>query len=278
MLASSYLLRPEVEKRHKRLSAIITALIIALLVLITFLWVLAKPEPEFPEEGILISFGETNTGQGQIEPQQAEETTPPPPQPQPTEPVEEALETTEDVNATEVATEEPKSEPQEEKPVEDPVEQPPVEPVEEPKPEPKPKPKYTYNPTGSNEDNPSQGQGNAEDPMGNMGDPKGGNNPNNMGGTTGGDGSPFSHGLGGRGIVSTPSLPKKQRPEQGRASFEVCIDNSGRVVDILGISRNNQITDPGMLDEARKAIYRLEFTKSQRGRQCGEVTLTFTYQ
>lgn len=278
MLTSEYLLRPEVEKKHQRLSAILTTLIMVLLLLLMLFWVFAKPEPEFPEEGILISFGETNTGQGNVEPQQAEEVTPPPPQPQQTEPVEETVETVDDVNATEVDVQEEQPEPQEEptpEPQPDPVPETPEEPVEEP--EPDPQPKYTYNPSGANEDNNSQSQGNTDD-GGNMGDPMGGNNNNNMGGVSGDDGSPFSHGLGGRGILSTPSLPKKQRPEQGRASFEVCIDNSGRVTEILGLSRNNQITDTDMLNEARQAIRKLRFTESQRGRQCGEVTLTFTYR
>lgn len=278
MLTSDYLLRPEVEKKHQRQSAVITTIIMVLLLLLMLFWVFAKPEPEFPEEGILISFGETNTGQGNIEPQQAEEVAPPPPQPQQADPVEEAVETVDDVNATEVDVQEEVPEQETPEPIQDPQPDPvpeTPEPVEEPKPD--PKPKYTFNPNGANEDNPSQSQGNS-DPGGNMGDPNGGNNNNNMGGLSGDDGSPFSHGLGGRGILSTPSLPKKQRPEQGRASFEVCIDNSGRVVEILGLSRSNQITDTDMLNEARQAIRQLRFTESQRGRQCGEVTLTFTYR
>lgn len=279
MLTSDYLLRPEVEKKHQRQSAVITTIIMALLLLLMLFWVLARPEPEFPEEGILISFGETHTGQGNVEPQQAEQVTPPPPQPQPTEPVEETVETVDDVNATAVDVQEEVPETQAPDPVPepqpDPIPDTPEEPVEEP--EPDPTPNYTYNPSGANQDNPSQTQGN-NDPGGNMGDPMGGNTNNNMGGVSGDNGSPFSHGLGGRGILSTPSLPKKQRPEQGRASFEVCIDNSGRVIEILGLSRNNQVTDTDMLNEARQAIRKLRFTESQRGRQCGEVTLTFTYQ
>lgn len=278
MLATDFLLQPAVEKRHRRQSAIITTLIMALLLLVMFFWVFAQPEPEFPEEGILISFGETTTGQGKVEPQQLEQTTPPP-TPQPAEPVEETIETVDDVNATAIDAQEEVPEPVEPDPVPEPDPEPvpdmPEEPIEEA--EPAPTPNYTFNPTGSNTDNNSQGQGD-NDERGNMGDPMGGNNNNTMGGLSGDDGSPFSHGLGGRGILATPSLPRKQRPEQGRASFEVCIDNTGRVVEILGLSRSNQITDTDMLQEAREAIRQLKFTQSQRGRQCGEVTLTFTYR
>ncbi len=269
-----YLLRPEVERRHKRQSAIITAIIMAIILLLAIFWVFARPEPPFPEEGILISFGDISSGSGEIEPQQNEEMVQPTPTPATsTEQVDEIV-STQDVNATEVNVQQ--QQPRQQTPVQQPTQQPvqTQETQQEPTPE---TPKYTYNPSGQNPSSTSTSQG--HDPMnsGNIGDPSGGNNNNPMGSTVGGNGSPFGHGLGGRGLISYPGLPRKQRPEQGIAAFEVCINSAGVVTEIRGITRNNQITDPAMLEEARAAIRKLKFSESNRGLQCGEITLTFTY-
>jgi len=69
-----YLLNPEVERANKRKSAIITALIVIGILVLSIFWVLKQPEEKFPPPGILIAMGTTEQGSGETKPVPQKET------------------------------------------------------------------------------------------------------------------------------------------------------------------------------------------------------------
>lgn len=284
MISSEFLLRPELEKSYQRRSATITTVIMILLLLIAFFIILGQPKPDFPEEGILISLGNTETGSGVEEPQQQEEVTPPPPAPAPqqSEEVVEEVNVTQDVNSTAVDLK--KDQEKQEKPVEQPTpqEQPVQEPVqapEQPKEQPQEKPKYTFNPNASNQQSNSTSQGN--DPMssGNMGNPNGDPNSPNMGETPGLGNSGVAYDLGGRGARSLPTPERKARKEQGKIILEIFVDRDGNVVRVGDLLRGTEVTDPAMIQEARQLASKCRFEPDPNapGVQRGTISINFKY-
>lgn len=283
MIASDFLLRPELEKSYQRRSATITAIIVIALLLLAFFLILNRPEPDFPEEGILISMGQTETGSGIEEPQQQQEVTSPPPTPAPqqSDEVVEEVNVTQDVNSTAVDVEEDQEQEQpveEPEPQEEPVTQP-VQTPEQPTEEPQEDPRYTYNPNASNSQSQSTSQGSTNDPTGNMGDPNGDPSSPNMGDNPGLGNSGVAFDLGGRGARSLPTPERKARNEQGKIILEIFVDQQGNVVRVGDLLRGTEVTDPAMIQEARQlaAKCRFQADPSAPSVQRGTIAITFKY-
>jgi outer membrane biosynthesis protein TonB len=271
-----YLLQPEVEIANKKKSATLTAIIIIVFLLLAFLVRMLNPEPDFPEEGILIAFGNTETGQGYEPPSQqsvpaansAQETV---------EEVQEELQPTDDVNASEVNVTEEKEIVKNETPVKDPVEDPSTSEQNNPDPEPE-KTKYTYSSSENNQQTQSSSQGNNMN-NGDMGDPRGSEHSNNMGTDPGLGKAGVSGYLSGRGVANQPSVKKKVRNEQGVIKLEIFVNPNGRVVRTGNIIRGTEVTDPAMLKEAREIAMKFSFEAKADAPalQKGTVTIVFKY-
>ena len=265
-LTTEYLIDPVSEKRNRRISAALTAILIMLLLIIAFLIVLNRNEPDFPPEGILISFGTTEEGSGDIEPTIQEKTAQATPStPQPVESVDE-INPTSDINATEVKTKQQKK---------------PVEPVKTPEKTPETKPQEQKveekkiddtklfkggNPT----QNPSQSQGRDLGALGNEGDPTGGAKP----GLSTGDGAfELGGGLKGRGWALSPDKDRINHNLSATETMvlEIEVDPSGRV-KVLRIGRGNEVTDPAI---QQMVIREVERARVNPGNTSVRGTVTF---
>lgn len=273
-MQAEFLLRPEIEIGNRRKSAIITGAIIALLLLLAIFIILARPEPKFPEEGILISFGTTETGQG-YEPPTKQVETASDAAPKQVEEVTENVEVTQDVNATAID-----DQPQE-NPVETPIETPDnqtgtnTQEVKEPV---KEKLTHVFSDTKSDDQSQSSSQG-SNMGTGDAGDPDGSKYSDKMG-TQPGQGKAGATGyLSGRGVSSTPTVEKKVRKEQGKIRLEIFVDPQGNVIRTGVIMRGSDITDPAMLEEARKIAKRFKFEAKSDATalQKGYVEIIFKY-
>ncbi len=269
-MTAEYLINPEEERANKRKSAIITALIIIAFLLLSIFWVFRQPPEQFPPPGILIAMGTTEQGSGETKPVPQKETPKKEVQPQPEPPapqeVETPVETVDDPNST--AIEEKKEEKKEEvKEPEKPVEKP-KEPV---------KPKYTMPSENQNQEEPKDTKGNYEMP-GDMGNPQGSEQSQNMGDVPGLGNFEFGGGLSGRGVRKVPDVEKKVRREQGKVILEIWVDESGNVVRVGDIMRGTEITDPAMIREARQLASQVRFDPSgESGTVRGTITITFKY-
>ncbi len=266
-----YLLNPEVERANKRKSAIITALIVIGILVLSIFWVLKQPEEQFPPPGILIAMGTTEQGSGDTKPVPQKETpkeeVKPQPEPEPQPQVTETpVETVDDPNSTSI--DEKKEEKKEE--VKEPEK--PVEEVKEPL-----KPKYTMPAEEPSNEEPKDTKGKYEMP-GDMGNPKGSEQSQNMGTIPGLGNFEFGGGLSGRGVQRVPDVEKKVRREQGKIILEIWVDASGNVVKVGDLMRGTEITDPAMIREARQLASKVRFDPASGSNLVrGTITITFKY-
>jgi TonB family protein len=280
MSPAEFLIHPEKELANRRKSAIITAIIFILLLLLAFLWVFKNPEPEFPQSGILIAMGTTEEGSGDTKPQPQEEQPKTQSEPQPEQQpapqeAEQPVETVDDPNATAVEEEEEQQEQEETKEPEQEKTEPAKEVEEQPK-EPE-QPKYTLPNETQEEQQTQETKGNYEMP-GNMGDPKGDERSNQMGETPGLGNFDFGGGLSGRGVLGVPKVEKKARKEQGKIILEIFVNQDGNVTRVGDILRGTEITDPAMMKEARELASQVRFDPTSSGGTVkGTITITFKY-
>lgn len=279
------------ERRHQRISAIITAAVMILLLLFSLLWTawrqtVPPPGEEYEVLGA-IDFGNYESGSRQVNnfepptPDPAE--TPPPAPPEPQEEVQESLpepipdpvETQPEPSPVTV----PESVP-DPKPKPEPVKPTPPKPKPQPQPE-KPQPEQpaettssqssetpsnqpTDKPAGSNQGNESSGTGNQGTPSAKVLDPQG---LYSFGTGTGG-------GLQGRSPLDLP-YPKYNVQEEGDIQFQFVIGPDGRVLYVKPVGVVRQL---GLKDAGIDAIKRWRFSAlppGQSGNQTVRVTIKF---
>lgn len=279
MSTAEFLIAPEKEKANKRKSAIITATIMALVLIMAIFWVFKNPEPDFPESGILIAMGTTDEGSGETEPVPQEEQPEPQQEPQPEQQpapqeAEQPVETVEDPNAT--AIEDEKEEQEEEEPEKPEEEE--TEPTKEQEEQTEPEtPKNTMPDESQEESEAEETKGNYEMP-GNMGDPEGDERSDRMGETPGLGNFEFGGGLSGRGVLGVPKVEKKVRNEQGKIVLEIFVDADGNVTRVGDQLRGTEISDPAMIKEARKLASQVRFDPTSSGGTVkGTITINFKY-
>tara|TARA_Y100000782_G_scaffold115488_1_gene159080 strand:+ start:908 stop:1735 length:828 start_codon:yes stop_codon:yes gene_type:complete len=223
------------DNKYKR-EGIMATVLFHVVLLLLFLFVGLTHMVPAPEQGVLINFGNSEVGSGNVQPDQsgtpdpvaqqtAPETTPPTPsEPTPTDPV-----ATQD-NVETVEVPETKETPSETKPTQDkPVEEEPIK--EEPEPEPQisnqlnsalDKFKKSSNQTGGSE---GDDQNQTGDKGQENGVKEGGAYSGNMGGGGNGD-----YNLGNRKALTKPR-PSYTCQEEGVIVVEVRVDRNGKTLD-----------------------------------------------
>jgi outer membrane biosynthesis protein TonB len=266
-----------VQDKYKRRGLIGTILFHGLILLLLIIWGLTTPLPLPEEEGILISFGNTHTGTGEIQPQQSA-------------PASSAVASVPEVEETPVLTQdhevsvavpkkdEVKPKP---KPVEKPKEKPketvkpnttiPREtPKETPKEEPKVNPDAMY-PGKQNTSNTSSSQGNTGTP-GDQGDPTGSNTTAGTGlGSTG-----VSYDLSGRNWRVKPNLTDDSQ-EFGRVVIEIIVDKYGNVTSATGPARGSTTTSLHLLNKSKEAALRAKFNQDLNDLEERKGSITFVF-
>ncbi|MEO6131486.1 MAG: cell envelope integrity protein TolA [Saprospiraceae bacterium] len=116
------------------------------------------------------------------------------------------------------------------------------------------------------------GKGNTGKP-GSQGDPNGDPNATNLEGITKGSGR-VGGGLGKRGVLNEPQISDKSQ-KTGRVVINVCVDKSGKVIKAEYTQKGSTTTDSELKEIARKAALQFKFTVSEILEQCGTITVDF---
>ncbi|MBL7980497.1 MAG: hypothetical protein JNL52_01675 [Flavobacteriales bacterium] len=240
----------EQREKDKRISAILTILFHALLVILFLYFGLQQPNPLPEEQGIELSFEDAGGLTGGN------------PDPNPGSPQESATPVTAPSQPEDVATDDA-SEVEMPKPVK-PQPKPPK--PETPKP-PKPNPNALFNPSTNPSTNPTTG-------------PPGGNKePGTQPGGGGiGDfsGKGFNGRLVGRGFMKGPSITEKPN-EGGKVALDIFVDRNGKVTRVAFNLDRSTTTSQVLFNLAKKAALQCTFSAKPDGpaEQKGEMTFVF---
>jgi outer membrane biosynthesis protein TonB len=116
------------------------------------------------------------------------------------------------------------------------------------------------------------GKGNTGKP-GSQGDPNGDPNASALEGISKGSGR-VGGGLGNRGVLHEPQINDRSQ-KTGRVVISVCVDKSGKVIKADYTQKGSTTTDSDLKDIARKAALQFKFTLSEIEEQCGTITVDF---
>ena len=116
------------------------------------------------------------------------------------------------------------------------------------------------------------GKGNTGKP-GNQGDPSGDPNAKALEGISKGSGR-VGGGLGNRGVLHEPKINDGSQ-KTGRVVISVCVDKNGKVIKAEYTQKGSTTTDSELKDIARRAALQFKFTDSDVEEQCGTITVDF---
>ncbi len=83
-------------------------------------------------------------------------------------------------------------------------------------------------------------------------------------------------GLQGRGLVGALPKPRYSANESGKVVIRVTFDRTGKVTDATYEPKGSTISNPELIEEARKAALQARFTESRSFVQGGTITYLFT--
>jgi len=264
------------EKKERVSGVAISLAFHGVLLLLFLFWQLTynRPVPEEDGGGILVNFGDSDTGLGDVEPESKTASLPTPPQPQNTAPQkEEELVTQDNEPAPTIhanKAKKPKADNVKTKPTSTTVvTAPPVE---------KPKVAKALFPGSTN--NGSTGQGNTA-PGGNQGKLYGNPNTNGQSDTGGGDnplgkgGAGIGFSLSGRSMTRRPAIEDKSQ-KTGKVVVNIRVDQNGTVVSAKATHLGSTTEDSYLYNLAEKAAYQTKFNvSSDMSEQFGTMTFTF---
>lgn len=269
------------DTKHKRKSAVITAILMLLLIFVIFNYGMRYLDP--PEEyGLAINFGDSNVGNG--EPVEKTKTQPAPPT-KVEEKVEEEVvekevkeEITEEVITDETTKEVPVVEKPKEKKKEVKKEEPKKEKVKK-KPKPKPS-KATKNAlesllNGNTSDGKPKGEGD-DDESGVKGGKNGDVNSNKYYGNEG-SGSGGNYNLKGRKALTKP-IEKPDCQEEGIVVVSIEVDKDGNVIRAIAGVKGSTNTAPCLLKPAKAAAMKTKWNPDDKApnKQRGTIIYKFS--
>jgi len=111
---------------------------------------------------------------------------------------------------------------------------------------------------------------------GNQGDPNGDPNADVLKGITKGSGK-VGGGLSNRGVMHEPRIDDRSQ-KTGRVVIKVCVDSSGKVVKANYTQRGSTTTDATLVKIAEQNAKKWTFTPSDITQQCGTITVDFDLQ
>jgi len=268
------------DKKSKKAGMAGTFAVHGLLLLLLIFLKLIAPAPPEEEEGILINFGTSEQGTGEIQPteststsdseQAADETLsePEPSNPEPSNVKPVQTQTTEPAPALPKEKPKPKTKPKETtKPVPE---------VKKPV-EPKPDPKALY-PGKKNDGKGSSGSEGTTGKPGDQGAVTGDPNASSHTGSGLGD-SGISFDLKGRSMLRKPTLDDNSQ-ETGKVVVEVVVDKDGIVTFVNAPARGSTTSAPNLVNKAKVAAKLARFSKSPTGvvQQKGTITFIFRFE
>jgi len=251
-----------------------TILFHGFMLFVLFYFAFRTPLPLPGEEGILVQFGYTEIGLGNIDPRMSEPT-PQRTQPAPSSPQQEQH-LTQDFEESVALPERPTQTPRETTPRETPPTQTPTPPVEQtpaPPVERAPDPRALFPGRGDGATS-SQGQAGGE---GNQGSITGAPNVNVYG--EGGDAAGNRWSLTGRGLVGSLPLPSYSVQDQGIVVVEITVDSNGNVIAARGGVAGSTTTNSILIEAAERAARLAKFNANPNTiQQRGQLTYIFRLQ
>ena len=287
--------------KEERIATIGTIAFSALLLLLLF-FVTFINEPKAEEEGILINFGDSEQGMGEVEPRPAvaQNIPSPPPTPTPPEPTptqtgeeevinqdfeesavieqkkkaeekkrqEEELKRQQELEQQRIAEEQRKQEEEQRRKEEEQRRQ------QQQQQQINSMAQNAF--AGRNANGGNSGQGNTGQ-AGNQGALNGDPNSTN---TIGGSGNGISFKLDGRSFGSTPPKPEYRSKSEGKVVVEIRVDRSGNVIGAYPGKAGTTTTDKVLHEAARKAALEAKFNSAPNAAeiQIGTITYTFIQQ
>lgn len=266
------------DTKHKKKSAIITAVILLLLLFGVFNYGMKYLDPPI-EYGLAINFGNSNVGSGepvektkkQSVPEKVEEVVEKKVEEAPSETSNEEIIT--DDTATDVPVVE-KSKEKKEKVKEEPKE---VKPKETPKPKPSKATKDALNSllNGTSKDGANTGEGD-DSKQGVKGNKDGDPNSSKYYGNSG-SGSGGNYNLAGRKAVSKP-IKKPNCQEEGVVVVSIEVDKNGKVIKAIAGVKGSTNTAPCLLKPAKEAALRTKWNPDSNAptKQKGTIVYKFS--
>ncbi|MCD7963439.1 MAG: TonB family protein [Rikenellaceae bacterium] len=259
------------EKKHKRAGLIATVIYVAMWVVLIFFVSFNLKSIDLEGEGILIDFGDGDTGLG-IEDLYMNETTAnvetPASSPQMT--VQEEIITQEIEEAPVIAETRPETPRETER--QTPVEQP--KPAEETPPAEQPREvnQRALFPGRSDSNSQSQGEAGGE---GNQGNLAGSTDGSNSGTGLGTNGDRWN--LSGRSLIGTLPAPEYNANEEGRVIIEIRVNPQGEVVSTSVVSLGSTTTNRILIEAAERAAKKARFNVNENApfSQVGTITYNF---
>ncbi len=250
---------------------IVSLLIHIILVALLFLPMIANHIPPPVEEGLIVSLGLPDEGQGDKAPAMTAEQPKPENQTQPAEAVQEMTTrkpekqvsskviTSNEENAVLVREAEAKKQAQ-------------AEAQRKAAEEAKKQEEYNKTKKSYGDLLGGDGKGNTGK-SGSQGDPNGDPNANALEGISKGSGR-VGGGLGKRGVLHEPQINDHSQ-KTGLVVISVCVDKTGKVNKAEYTQKGSTTTDSELKDIARKAALQFKFTTSTIEEQCGTITVDF---
>lgn len=278
------------EEEHKRKGFIVSSIFHSIIIILLLLPLLNYPDPPPGQQGILVSFGAPDIGQGDDKPdtQQEEMVDPKPPSEEeqqveptpssaPTDPVEVEKEIVTKEDPAEVAfkkrEEERKKQDEAQKRAEEQRKKAEADAEKQRQAEEAArkaeleKAKKQYGDAFG-----GKGKG-STDKAGNQGDPGGDPNAKALEGISTGKGT-IGGGLEGRGVVSTPSIQDNSQ-KTGRVVVRICVNNRGEVISADYTQAGSTTADSELRNIAITNAKKFKFSPGSVDRQCGTVTIDF---
>jgi TonB family protein len=252
------------QKERKRRGIIFTVGFHLAVLLLLFFTGFTTPLPLPEEEGIMIDFGDSPTGLGEVEPKKRVQPVKPTPKV-----VQEESNMTQDYEESVQTV--PETKPQEEevvKEVQPEVEEEPEEEVREVD------PNALFSNENVDNSNSSSSEGVAGGD-GNQGDPNGADTDNYTGGTGQGSGG-VGYSLAGRKPKALPK-PVYTSNEQGIVVVKITVDRNGKVIAAIPGAKGSTTMDSALLNAAKNAALNTKFNQktSAPSKQTGTITYHF---
>ena len=84
-------------------------------------------------------------------------------------------------------------------------------------------------------------------------------------------------GLGDRGVLGAPKV-KNTTNKSGRVTIKVCVNSSGRVISAEFTQKGSNTTNAGLIAIAKKNAKGFKFTKGGPSKQCGTISYNFKFK
>ena len=243
------------EEKNKAISGIITALCLALVVVICLAFGYDPPDPPIPEEGVEVNLGNSDFGLGNNPMPDASEASSAPRPRAATENV--------STQRTESTT--------------------PINTSDNPsttKPEPPKEPEINKNALfngnrGNKNKNANSGSEGNTYGSGNMGKEGGDPNSNRYDGTPGNGGVGFS--LAGRSAKALPS-PNTSTQKQGKVVVKIWVDRAGNVTQTSAPEKGSTVTDAALVRQAKAAALKAKFSPKDDAPEVQTGTITYVFR